>query len=121
MPGEADDHAASNGCFGSEPSTDAGGLPEDMLEAALAAQEQDWGRGDRIPAEERLRQNPRWPPTRRRARRSCITNSSCGRNWAKHRIGTIICGGFLRMLLGFSSCARRTRSWSGRFPQARKG
>jgi hypothetical protein len=54
MPGEA----ASNGCFPSGRSADAAGLPEDMLEAALAEQEEDWSRGQRIPAEERFRQNP---------------------------------------------------------------
>ncbi len=57
MPSEAYDRAEANGCFRSLPAADAGGLPEDVLEAALAEQEQDWIRGQRIAAEERLRQH----------------------------------------------------------------
>ena len=53
-------HAGQNGGFQSflADRRQADGLPERLLDAVLAEQRRDWIAGERIPADERLRQHP---------------------------------------------------------------
>jgi eukaryotic-like serine/threonine-protein kinase len=58
MPPEPDCCVGTDGCLVAPQADKADGLPEDLLDAALAEQRQDWITGKRTPAARRLRQSP---------------------------------------------------------------